>query len=255
MIPAAIPFMIFLIGLVIGSFLNVCIYRIPLEKTIVRGRSYCTSCNSLIPWYCNIPLFSYLFLRGRCLSCKEKISPVYPFVEFFNGLLYLLIWKVYGLTIPAMFLAVLFSILIIISFIDLKYQIIPDGLVITILIFGAANGIYQSIFLDIPWYTWVIGFFAASLPLFILGLIYTDGMGGGDIKLMAAAGLFLGWKLILLSLFLGALYGGVVSIFIILAKKGSLKSAVPFGPMLSLGMVTSVLVGDRLIAWYLSFFL
>lgn len=255
MITTAIPIMILIIGLLIGSFLNVCIYRIPLEKTIVKGRSYCTTCNSLIPWYCNIPLFSYIFLKGRCKDCGEKISPIYPAVELLNGILYLLIWKVYGLTLPALFLAVLFSVLLIISFIDLKYQIIPDGLVITTLIFGTANGIYQTLLLGVPWYTWVIGFFAASVPLLILGLIYPDGMGGGDIKLMAAAGLFIGWKLILLSLFVGALYGGVVSIFIIAMKKGSMKTALPFGPMLALGIITSVLFGDRLIAWYLSLFL
>ncbi len=255
MITAAIPVIIFIIGLVIGSFLNVCIYRIPLEKTIVKGRSYCTSCDSLIPWYCNIPLFSFLFLKGRCKDCGEKISLVYPAVELLNASLYLLVFKAFGLTITALFLAVLFSVLIVISFIDLKYQIIPDGLVLTILILGAANGLYQILAADVHWYIFLIGFFAASVPLLILGLIFPDGMGGGDIKLMAAAGLFIGWKLILLSLFLGALYGLFVSVFILLAKKGSLKSAVPFGPLLSLGMVTSALFGNEIIARYFSLFL
>lgn len=255
MITAAIPVLVFLFGLLTGSFLNVCIYRIPLGKTVVRGRSYCPDCSSLIPWYCNIPLFSYLFLKGRCLSCKGKISPVYPAVELMNGLSYFMIWKVYGLTVTALFFVLLFSVLIIISLIDLKYQIIPDGLVIAILIFGAAHGIYQTLVFGVPWYTWVIGFFAASVPLLVLGLIYPDGMGGGDIKLMAAAGLYIGWKLILLSLFLGALYGGIVSIYVIAAKKGSRKTAIPFGPMLSLGIMTCVLFGDRLLFWYLSLFL
>lgn len=254
MISIAIPVMIFIYGLLIGSFLNVCIYRIPLKKTVVKGRSYCTSCNTLIPWYCNIPLFSYLFLKGRCLRCGEKISLIYPAVELLNAILYLLIWMVYGLTIPALFVAILFSILIIISFIDLKHQIIPDGLVLIILVLGAINALYQTLALGVPWYTWIIGFLAASVPLFILGLIYTDGMGGGDIKLMAAAGLFMGWKLILLSLFIGALYGGVVSLFIILSKRGSMKTTVPFGPMLSLGIVTCVLAGETLLSWYFSLF-
>lgn len=247
--------LIFIFGLLIGSFLNVCIYRIPLQKTIVKGRSYCPSCNALIPWYCNIPLFSYLFLRGRCKDCGEKISIIYPAVELLNAVLYLLVWQVYGLTLTAVFIAALFSILVVISFIDLDYQIIPDGLVVAILILGAANALYEIFALGAPWYTYVIGFFAASVPLLILGLIYTDGMGGGDIKLMAAAGLFMGWKLILLSLFIGALYGGLVSIFVILVKKGSMKTALPFGPMLSLGMVTCVLAGNQLLSWYLSLFL
>lgn len=246
---------IIIIGLLIGSFLNVCIYRIPLKKTVVRGRSYCTSCNSLIPWYCNIPLLSYLFLKGRCKDCGERISVIYPFVELLNAVLYLFIWKSYGFGITSLLLAVLFSVLIIISFIDLKYQIIPDGLVLVILILGIGNGLYQTLAAEAPWHTWVLGFFAASVPLLILGLIYSDGMGGGDIKLMAASGLFLGWQLILLSLFLGALYGLLASIYIILVKKGSRKSVLPFGPMLSLGMITSALAGNQIIEWYLSLIL
>lgn len=248
----AIPVLIFIFGLLVGSFLNVCIYRIPLNKTIVKGRSYCTSCNSLIPWFCNIPLFSYLFLRGRCRSCKEAISPIYPAVELLNAVLYLLIYSVFGLSVLFLFFAALFSILVIISFIDLKHQIIPDGLLAAMLIVGIGHGIYQTVSFGTPWYLWVIGFFAASLPLFILGLIFPEGMGGGDIKLMAAAGLFIGWKLILLSLFLGALYGGIVSIFVILVKKGTRKTALPFGPMLSLGIITSVLYGSQLLSLYLS---
>jgi leader peptidase (prepilin peptidase)/N-methyltransferase len=254
MVTTAIPVIVFILGLLIGSFLNVCIYRIPLQKTVVRGRSYCTACNSLIPWYCNIPLLSYLFLKGRCKNCGESISVIYPVVELLNAVLYLLIWKTFGLGITALLLAVLFSVLIVISFIDLKHQIIPDGLVLVILIFGIVNGLYQTLAEGAPWYTWVIGFFAASVPLLTLGLIYSDGMGGGDIKLMAAAGLFLGWKLILLSLFLGALYGLFVSVYIILVKKGSRKSIMPFGPMLSLGMITAALAGNQIIAWYFSLF-
>jgi leader peptidase (prepilin peptidase)/N-methyltransferase len=252
---AAILVLIFIFGLLIGSFLNVCIYRIPLEKTVVKGRSYCTACNALIPWYCNIPLFSYLFLKGRCKDCGEKISPVYPIVELLNALLYLAVWFLLGPTLQALFVAILFSILIIIAFIDLKHQIIPDGLVLIILILGIVHGLYMVFAQGIPWYSYVIGFFAASLPLFILALIYPDGMGGGDIKLMAAAGLFTGWKLILLSLFIGAIYGGIVSIFILAGKKGSMKTAIPFGPMLSLGIVTCILIGEKILFWYLNLFI
>lgn len=245
---------IFLFGLLIGSFLNVCIYRIPLGKTIVKGRSYCPCCNKLIPWYCNIPVFSYLFLRGRCSSCGEKISLVYPATELCNAVLYVLIFYNNGFSVSSLLIATLFSVLIIISFIDLRYQIIPDGLVLIILVLGVINGAYQVVVMDVPWFTFVLGFFAASVPLYILGMIYKDGMGGGDIKLMAAAGLFLGWKLILLALFVGALYGGVVSILIIASGKGSMKSTIPFGPMLSLGIVTCVLAGNSILSWYLTLF-
>lgn len=254
MIATPVTVFVFVFGLLIGSFLNVCIYRIPLGKTVVKGRSYCPSCNSLIPWYCNIPLFSFLFLKGRCKSCGERISPVYPAVELSNGILYALVFHTYGLTVSSLLAVILFSLLIIITVIDFRYQIIPDGLVLIILVLGAISGIYQIIFMHVPWYSFVIGFFAASVPMYILGTIYKDGMGGGDIKLMAAAGLFLGWKLILLSLFIGALYGGIVSVFLLVSGKGSLKSTVPFGPMLSLGIMTCVLAGDSILSWYLSLF-
>lgn len=249
-----IPVIVFILGILIGSFLNVCIYRIPFEKGVIKGRSYCTSCNALIPWYCNIPLLSYLFLKGKCKDCGEKISLVYPAVELFNALLYLVVWYIYSLTFQTLFIAILFSILIIISFIDLRHQIIPDGLVVLIFILGILNAVYMMLIHGEPWYTFVIGFFAASVPLLILGLIYPDGMGGGDIKLMAAAGLFAGWKLILLSLFVGALYGGIVSLFVIISKKGSMKTAIPFGPSLSLGIITCILFGERIISWYLTLF-
>lgn len=251
----AIPIFVFIFGLLIGSFLNVCIYRIPLNISFVKGRSYCVSCNLLIPWYCNIPLFSYMFLKGRCRNCGEKISPIYPVIELINPILYLLLYMVYDLSIMFLFYAALFSILVVISFIDIKHQIIPNGLVLAIIILGATNGVYQTIFSYALWYTWVIGFFAASLPLLILGLIFPEGMGGGDIKLMAAVGLFIGWKLILLSLFIGAIYGGIISIYVIASKRGNRKTALPFGSMLSLGIISCVLVGDQLIKIYLSLIL
>lgn len=254
LIETIIAVIVFIFGLLIGSFLNVCIYRIPLGRTVVNGRSFCPSCNKLIPWYCNIPVLSFLFLKGRCRSCGEKISPVYPAVELCNAIFYVFILYKYGLSASGLFTAALFSLLIIVSFIDFRYQIIPDGLVLIILSLGVIHGAYQVLVMGEPWYSFVIGFFAASVPLYILGMIYKDGMGGGDIKLMAAAGLFIGWKLILLSLFIGALYGGAVSIFLIATGKGSLKSTIPFGPMLSLGIVTCALAGDLILSWYLSLF-
>ena len=158
---------------------------------------------------------------------------------------------VFGISITFLFYAALFSILVIISFIDIKHQIIPDGLIVTMIVLAIANAIYQIIYLGYPWHSFAIGFFAASLPLLILGLIFPEGMGGGDIKLMAAAGLFIGWKLILLSLFIGAIYGGIVSIYIIASKKGNRKTALPFGSMLALGIITCVLFGDQIINLYL----
>ena len=245
---------ILIYGLLIGSFLNVCIYRIPIGNTIVKGRSYCPKCGSLIPWYLNIPLFSFLALKGRCRSCGAPISLRYPVVELLTAFLFLLVWLTYGFTPESLLVITLFSVLVIISFIDFDLQIIPDGLVLIILVLGIIHGIYHCLDPEANWYTWALGFLAASLPLFILGLIIQDSMGGGDIKLMAAAGLFTGARLILLALFIGALYSLAYSVFILARKQGSMKTAIPFGPFLSLGIATSILFGDRLIICYLSLF-
>ncbi|GAB1476739.1 A24 family peptidase [Bacillota bacterium] len=248
------PLFVFLYGLAAGSFLNVCIYRIPLDKSVVRGRSYCPDCNSLIPWYGNIPLFSFIFLRGRCKDCGNPISPVYPLVELLNALLWLAVWFRFGLVVYSLLLMLLCSLLIIISFIDLKHKIIPDRLVLIILLLGLANALHQSLFLHIHWSLWVLGFFAASLPLYVLGLINPDGMGGGDIKLMAACGLFSGWKLILLSLFLGAVYALIYSAVLFALGRPLRKVQIPFAPFLSLGIATSLFAGESLISLYLQTF-
>ncbi len=250
----ALSVFIFIFGLLIGSFLNVCIYRIPIKKTIIAGRSYCPNCNSLIPWYLNIPILSFLFLNGKCQNCKQPISFRYPAVELLTGLLFLLVWLTYGLAWESLFVMLLFSILIIISFIDFDLQIIPDSLIVALIALGIMHSIYYIIFMNDNLLNPVIGFFAASGILFALGLIIPDSIGGGDIKLMAAAGVFAGTKLILLALFIGALYASVLAIFLLVSKKGSMKTAIPFGPFLSLGIITSVIFGERLITLYLSIF-
>ena len=250
-----IPYIfIFLIGINIGSFLNVCIYRIPLGKTIVKGRSYCPKCDKLIPWYYNIPVISYMFLRGKCGYCKSPISLIYPAVELLNGILYIAAFFVYGFNITATLTALLISLLIVISFIDSKYQIIPDGLVISILTLSLVNSVYQVMFTQIPWQTFVIGFFAASVPLFLLGLVYEGGLGGGDIKLMAVCGLFTGWKLILLSLLLGDVIAFLYVAVLFMKKKAKKGTAIPFGPFLSAGIIGSMLIGDQILNWYIRVF-
>lgn len=254
MITAPVSIYIFIVGLMVGSFLNVCIYRIPLEKNIVKGRSYCPSCGSLIPWYLNIPVVSYLLLRGRCKSCKAPISAVYPAVELCNAFLTLLAFLLYGVSLTALFLSALFSLLIVISMIDFRWQIIPDGLVIAMAVLGALRAAYQVIVFHDHWYTFVIGIFAASVPLLILGLIFPDGLGGGDVKFMAAAGLFAGWKLVLLGLFLGNLIALAVVAILFVQKKAARGTKIPFGPYLSLGVVCALLFGDALIRLYLQLF-
>lgn len=253
-IPAPLFISTFVFGLLIGSFLNVCIYRIPLGLSVVMGRSYCPTCGHLIPWYYNVPLISYLALLGHCRYCKTFISPIYPAVELLNALLYVAVVLIYGYRIETLLIIALFSLLIVISFIDLRHMIIPDGLVAILFGLGVISAGYQIFVVGQSWVPWVVGLFAASLPLWALGLLFEDGIGGGDIKFMAAAGVFVGWKLILLTLFLGALfalgYAGV------LFAKGRVnrRAEVPFGPFLSLGLTNAILFGENFLTWYFNLF-
>lgn len=253
--PAAVTMLtfVFITGIITGSFLNVCIYRIPLEKTVIKGRSYCPSCQKLIPWYLNIPLLSYMALGGKCRYCKTGISPVYPAVELLTGILWLVSFLFYGLGPSALLLSLFFSLLVVIAFIDMRHRIIPDGLVIAALVLGGFHAAFRVYFFHDNWHLYAIGFFAASLPLLILGLIYPDGMGGGDIKFMAAAGLFAGWKLILLSLFLGSLVALLYVIVQLLRRIPLRGIPIPFAPFLSAGIVLSLLFGSRIIAFYLKY--
>lgn len=241
---------VLILGLLIGSFLNVCIYRIPEEISVAKGFSYCPNCKTRIQPYDLIPVISYLFLKGSCRHCKTHISIQYPLVELLTSLLFVLVFYQFGLTPLAGLTAVLVSVLVIITFIDLKHQIIPDELVIIIFICGII-----SIFLsDLSPWDHIIGFFAVSVLLLIIAFLSKGGMGGGDIKLMAAAGLFLGWKLILLALMIASVVGSIVSIFLLVLKKVDRKSMVPFGPFLSIGILIAALYGEYIIWWYLSVF-
>lgn len=238
---------VFTLGLLIGSFLNVCIYRIPEKISVAKGFSFCPTCKNRIQPYDLIPVVSYLFLKGSCRYCKTHISAKYPIVEFLTGVLFLLVFYEYGLTPLAGLVAVLVSVLLVVTFIDLKYQIIPDGLVLIIFAAGIPTAFLSGLS---PW-EHVIGFFAVSVLLLIIAFLSNGGMGGGDIKLMAAAGLFLGWKLIVLSLMIASIFGAIISIGLLVLKKADRKSMVPFGPFLSLGIIISALYGNYIIAWYL----
>jgi leader peptidase (prepilin peptidase)/N-methyltransferase len=243
---------VFIFGLLMGSFLNVCIYRIPKKESIVFGRSHCTDCSAEIKNYDLIPIISYLVLGGKCRNCKSKISIKYPAIELLNAFLYLLIYIHFKFSTDFFIYATLVSILIIISLIDYEIKIIPNILVIFILVIGILSIFFSP---QLIWYERIIGFFAASVPLLLAALISKGGMGGGDIKLMAVCGLILGWKLILISLFIGCILGTIYG-FIARFKNGSfLKAYIPFGPFLSTAMVISIFLGNPLIFWYTSTFL
>ena len=238
---------IFLFGIVIGSFLNVCILRIPLKQDIVKVSYHCMSCNYKLKWYDLIPLFSYIFLKGRCRKCGAKISPQYPIIEATNGCLWLLVITVKGADVESLLYCLLFSALLALSIIDWRTYEIPVGFNI----FIACLGIVK-LALDIRnWLNTLLGALCVSLFLLILYVI-TKGraIGGGDIKLMAACGLMLGWKLIILAFCIGCIVGAIVHV--IRMKVSNADHVLAMGPYLSIGVAIAALWGESLLEWYIS---
>ena len=238
----------FLFGITIGSFLNVLIYRIPKKEDFVRTRSHCMSCGYQLEWYDLVPLFSWIFLGGRCRKCKTKISIQYPMIELLNGILYLSTFLLFGLSITTLLYCALISSLIALSVIDFRTYEIPVGFNIFILVLGAIRLItdYHS------WPEYVIGLVSVSVPLLLIFYATKGrGIGGGDVKLMAAAGLLLGWKLIVLAFFLGCLLGSVIHIARM--KISGESHVLAMGPYLSAGIIISCYVGDKLISLYFGY--
>ena len=241
--------MIFLIGISIGSFLNVCIYRIPKKEDIVFERSHCMSCGNVLKWYELIPLFSFIVQGGKCRNCKTKLSAQYPLIELLSGLIYVWIFMAKGFQPESILFCICASVLIVISVIDWRTYEIPFGCNIIIGILGIVR-----VFLNLAhWYDYVIGFFAVSgLFLIIYWITKGRGIGGGDIKLMAAAGLLLGWQNILLSLMIGSIAGSVIHLA--LMKIQGKDRVLAFGPYLAFGIFISMLYGNDIITWYLGMF-
>ena len=239
---------IFLYGIVIGSFLNVCIYRLPQKENIAKVRSHCMNCGYQLRWYDLVPVFSYLCLRGRCRNCKEKISIQYPVIEALNGVLYCIIFAEYGFSIETLLYALLFSALVALSVIDFRTYEIPLGINIFILALGLVRVVTDYT----NWLGYAIGLFCVSGFLYIIYLATKGrGIGGGDIKLMGACGLLLGWKLVVLGFVLGCIIGSVVHI--IRMKVSGEGHVLAMGPYLAVGVMISVLYGNQIINWYLSY--
>jgi len=244
---------IFAFGLITGSFLNVCISRIPKNESVVFPPSHCPLCAYRIRWYDNIPLVSYLLLRGRCRGCRARISFIYPLVELLNGLLTVALFWHFGLSLSFAALFLFCSALVVITFIDLEHQIIPDRISLP----GIVAGLLFSFFL--PWQTWLgslVGILLGGGSLLLVASCYQwltgkEGMGGGDIKLLAMMGAFLGWKAVPFIIFASSLTGSVVGISVMLIHKKDAKLAIPFGPYLAFGAVLYIFYGGRLIHWYL----
>lgn len=248
----------FLYGLAIGSFLNVVIYRLPREKKLGFDRSVCPHCSNQLKWYHNVPLISYLLLRGRCAFCSERISFRYPLIELLNGLFYVYLYWQLGFGVNLFVFAFLVSALLAIFFIDLDFKIIPDvitipgmvlGLVVSVLPGGL--GIIES----------VIGLLAGGGALYLVAILgdwlfKKESMGGGDIKMAAMLGAFLGWQKVLLIFLSSAVIGLVVSVAL-MAVSAKLRQTreVPYGPFLAIAAVVAMFYGDPIISYYVNNFL
>lgn len=247
----SVPLAVAVIGLFIGSFLNVCIHRIPREESIVFPSSRCPGCGAKIKPWDNIPVLSYLILRGKCRSCKEKISIRYPLVEILSALLALAMLYRFGLNASFAVYYAWACALLVITFIDLDHQIIPDSLSIGGIVVGLAlvwwmPVSYKDAFIG-------LGLGAGLLIAVIYGYYFLtgkQGMGGGDVKLLGMIGVFTGWQGVLFAIFTGSLLGSLVGIPWALLQKKNMQTAIPFGPFLALGALLYVLFGEMIIAWY-----
>lgn len=244
---------IFLYGLLIGSFLNVCIYRIPKGQSIAFPPSHCPSCNGALKWYNLIPVISYAVQGGKCASCKAKISLQYPTIELLNAALYVLAYIKYDLTLDFFFYAIICSILIIIAIIDLNEMIIPDILVICIvgvsIIYKAASYILYG---QSPQLRDSIGGLGLSALVFIvIILVSRGGMGTGDVTLIGALGFVLGVKNIFITILLSFILGATISVLLLVTKIKGRKDPIPFGPFIILGFLMVIFWGAELSNWYM----
>jgi leader peptidase (prepilin peptidase)/N-methyltransferase len=260
----------FIFGSIVGSFLNVCIYRMPLGKSVVWPGSHCPNCEKKIPWYDNIPFISYLFLKGRCRFCKKTISPRYLIVELLTAMMFVLFFNYYRLSYDFFFYLVLVCCLIIATFVDIKHRIIPDevsiGGIIVGFILNSIRGLNIKPFAFNPEFTLdsllgiIIGGGIIYLVGFLFDLIYfkilkkppiqgeTSSMGGGDVKLLAMIGAFLGWQKAIITFFLAPFFGLIIGIINLILKK---DHTIPYGPFLSLASLLSIFYADKIISLFL----
>mgnify|MGYP001546736653 CR=1 FL=1 len=242
-------------GACIGSFLNVCIYRIPAGKSIVSPPSACPQCGYVIRFYDNIPIISYILLRARCRRCHIHIPIRYPLVELITGIAALAVFFKFGPTPAAGVYFLFIAVLLVITYIDIDHQIIPDSLSVTgIPLFFLLGFLIPSI----SWRDALIGILAGGGSLYAVAIGYQlltgrDGMGGGDIKLLAMIGALIGWQGILFTIFMSSITGTLIGLLLALPASRSLKSRLPFGPFLAAGAIAYVFFGPQLIHWYLGF--
>jgi leader peptidase (prepilin peptidase)/N-methyltransferase len=244
-----------LAGLMIGSFLNVCIYRLPRRESIVWPASHCTSCNRPLAWFENVPVIGWLALSGRCRTCGSRISAMYPLVEVTTAVVFAGGVLVYGLS-PLLFVRLAFACALIVLFvIDLQHRILPNVITLP----GIAAGFAASLFLPPGWLSSLIGILAGGGILFAIAEAYyrlrgIEGLGMGDVKMLAMIGAVLGWPLMLLTLVFASFAGSLVGVGLIASRRGGMQAALPFGTFLALGALVAAVAGDPILSWYLSFY-
>jgi len=236
----------FLFGITIGSFLNVCIYRIPHKEDIVKERSHCMSCGHTLAWYDLVPLFSYIGLRGKCRYCKTKLSMQYPVIEALNGVIYVMVVLTNGVSVDSLLYCLLGSALLALSVIDFRTYEIPVGFNIFIAVLGLTHLILNYT----NWSNYLIG--AVSVGGVLAILYYASkgrAIGGGDVKLMATCGLLIGWKLIIFAFLTGCIIGSIIHVMRMKISKAD--HVLAMGPYLSAGVLIAVLWGEQIINWYI----
>lgn len=243
---------VFTFGAIIGSFLNVCIARLPDGRSVVRPPSHCPKCQTYLSWYENVPILSYLVLGGRCRTCKIRISPIYPAVEVLTGALAVALFLRLGPTLAFAGYFAFAAALVVITFIDLDHQIIPDVISLPGIVVGLAFSLVSPLVTPLDA---LLGVLAGGGVLLSVAWLYKtfrgqEGMGGGDIKLLAMIGAFLGWQSIFVTLFVGSVIGSIIGVVVMLYEGADTKLAIPFGPFLAGGALVYLFWGERILAFY-----
>lgn len=239
------------LGLAIGSFLNVVIHRLPRQESLVSPGSRCPGCGSALRWFDNVPVLSYAVLGGRCRTCRSGISIRYPLVELITAVVFVWHYAVFGWT-PLLAVRLLFAAALVALFaIDLEHHLLPDAITLP----GIAAGLLASLFLPPGFLAALLGAVIGGGILWLIGEAYfryagEEGMGGGDVKMLAMVGAFLGWKLVLLTLVLSSVAGSILGLGLILARRGGMKQALPFGTFLALGALAASVYGEQIVTWY-----
>jgi leader peptidase (prepilin peptidase) / N-methyltransferase len=256
MTPSALFTVVFAwLGLAVGSFLNVCVHRLPRRASIAYPPSACPNCGYRLRWYDNIPVISYAWLRGRCRSCRAPISIRYPIVELITMAMFLLHLYVFGLSILMVVRLAFACALIVLFAIDLEHHLLPNAITLP----GIAVGVIVSAIVPPGIRDSVLGVLLGAGVLWAIGEAYfrysgQEGMGGGDVKMLAMVGAFLGWKLVLVTLVLSSVAGSIIGLLVIAIRRGGMKFALPYGTFLALGALVASIAGDRIVDWYVGLY-